>query len=81
MPSSNLDILAYDRTPLGMLCLRRRRLLHEPGSTVTEITLDHEFLMSSYYTSSERALASIALETHGGQDLNILIGYFLLKDR
>lgn len=74
MSLSNLEILAYEPTPLGMLCLRRRKLLHEPGTTVTEITLNHEFLMSSYYTDSERALASKALTMHGGRSLNILIG-------
>jgi len=33
-----------------------------------------EFLMSSYYTDSERALSTIALTMHGGKDLNILVG-------
>jgi len=74
MTKSNLEILAYEQTPLGLLCLRRRQPLHEPETTVTEITLNHEFLMSSYYTDSERALSTIALQMHGGKDLNILIG-------
>ncbi len=74
MTASNLEILAYEQTSLGMLCLRRRRPLHEPETLVTEITLNHEFLMSSYYTASERALAAIALEMHGGKDVNVLIG-------
>ncbi|MBZ0167592.1 MAG: spermidine synthase [Candidatus Omnitrophica bacterium] len=74
MTTSNLEILAYEETPLGKLCLRRRRPLHEPETTVTEITLNHEFLMSSYYTDSERALASVALQMHGGKNLDILIG-------
>jgi spermidine synthase len=72
--ASNLEILAYEETPLGALCLRRRQLLHEPGTMVTEITLNQEFLMSSYYTASERALSSFALRMRGGKDLNILIG-------
>lgn len=74
MTPENFEILAYDQTPLGMLCLRRRRSLNDPGVTVTEITLNHEFLMSSYYTDSERALANIALEMHAGKNLNVLIG-------
>ncbi len=74
MSSSNLEILAYEATPLGPLCLRRRRLLNAPGTTVTETTLNHEFLMSSYYTDSERALASTAVQMHGGENLDILIG-------
>lgn len=74
MNAGNLEILAYEDTPLGVLCLRRRRPLQEPQTTVTEITLNHEFLMSSYYTDSERALASIAVAMHGGEDLRVLIG-------
>lgn len=57
-----------------MLCLRRRSLLSDPGTVVTEITLNHEFLMSSYNTASERALATIAVDMHGGTDLDVLVG-------
>ncbi len=74
MAASNITILACEDTPLGLLCLRKRDLLNEPGVTVTEITLNHEFLMSSYHTESERALASVALKMHGGKDLDVLIG-------
>lgn len=70
----NIEILAYEDTPLGPLCLRRRRLLADPGIVVTEVTLDHEFLMSSRNTASERALSSSALAMHGGADLEVLIG-------
>jgi spermidine synthase len=70
----SFEILAYDDTPLGPLCLRRRELLGRPGTVVTEVTLDHEFLMSSYITDSERALARIALAMHGGQQLDVLVG-------
>lgn len=72
--ASNLEILAYEQTPLGILCLRRRELLSMPGTVVTEITLDHEFLMSSFHTESERALSQIAVEFHGGKNLKVLIG-------
>ena len=74
MSPSNFEILAYDDTPLGMLYLRRRELLNEPGTLVTEVTLNHEFLMSSLHTDSERALASVALEMNAGQNLNVMIG-------
>ena len=59
MSKSNLEILAYDPSPLGLLCLRRRELLSDPGTIVTEVTLNHEFLMSSLITDSERALANL----------------------
>jgi spermidine synthase len=74
MTPSNLEILAYETTPLGDLGLRRRELLSSPGTIITEITLDHQLLMSSYITVSERALADEALARHPGRDLSILVG-------
>ncbi len=74
MSPINFEILAYDDTPLGPLCLRRRELLAEPGTVVTEVSLNHEFLMSSYNTASERALASVALEMVPGDGLDVLVG-------
>lgn len=74
MSASNIKILAYEVTSLGPLCLRRRELLNQPGTVVTEVTLNHEFLMSSYNTASERALASQALEMVNGRDLQVLVG-------
>jgi spermidine synthase len=71
---SNIEILASAESALGMLCLRQRELLSEPGTMVTEITLDHEFLMSSYSTASERALARCALDMHAGRGLKVLVG-------
>jgi len=74
MSPSNLQILGYETTPLGYLCLRRRELLSRPGIVITEITLDHELLMSSHTTVSERALADEALARHPGHDLSVLVG-------
>jgi spermidine synthase len=74
MSPSNLEILAWEPTTLGLLCLRRRELLSRPGTIITEITLDHELLMSSYVTASERALAEEALARHDGRDLAVLVG-------
>lgn len=70
----NLQILGYEDTPLGPLCLRRRELLSQPGVMVTEVTLNHEFLMSSYNTDSERILSNRSVEIHGGQSLSALVG-------
>lgn len=69
-----LQILAYEETPLGVLCLRQRCRPEAPDSWLTEITLDHEFLMSSLHTDSERALARLALERLGGEGRSVLIG-------
>jgi len=74
MSDSKLEILAYEPSPLGLLCLRRRELLSQPGTIVTEVTLNHEFLMSSLYTNSERALARIAIQMQSGDDLRVLVG-------
>ena len=73
MAKSNVEFLAYEQTPLGALCLRRRELLSQPGVSVTEVTLNHEFLMGSLYTDSERALSRIAIEMHGGDQLRVMV--------
>lgn len=74
MTPSNLEILAYEPSPLGMLCLRRRELLSQPGTFVTEVTLNHEFLMSSLYTDSEQTLTRSAVAMHSGSELRVLVG-------
>lgn len=73
MSRSNLEILAYEATSLGDLCLRRRELLSRPGTVITEITLDHQLLMSSHNTVSERALSAEALDRHAGAELSVLV--------
>ena len=74
MSKVNLEILAYEPSPLGLLCLRRREVLARPGTFVTEVTLNHEFLMSSYNTDSERAISNRAVELHEGSQLTALVG-------
>ena len=74
MNTPSLEILESVETTLGLLCLRRRELLSRPGTIVTEVTLDHEFLMSSYNTASEDALASLGIQWHGGDGLSVLVG-------
>jgi spermidine synthase len=61
------EVLAAEETELGLIWLRER------GGAV-EISLDHEFLMSSATTDSERALSSCALAWHGGDALHALVG-------
>ena len=70
----NFKVLAYEETPLGILCLRERLTLSEPQCWVTEVTLNHEFLMSSLHTDSERALAKFAIDLVDGKDLQVLVG-------
>jgi spermidine synthase len=68
------EIVAYESSPIGMICLRRRESSVAPSGFVTEITLDHRFLMSSAVTDSERALAFHALAMHEGRTLQVLVG-------
>jgi hypothetical protein len=58
------EILDWTETPLGPLCLRRRELLGRRGVLVTEVTLDHEMLMSSLHTVSEEAQATRGIALH-----------------
>jgi spermidine synthase len=54
-----------------VLILRRRSA---PVPDVIELTLEHQFLMSSAVTVSERELATRAIAMHGGSDLDVMIG-------
>jgi spermidine synthase len=68
------EYLAAEETPLGLIALRRQPLPSDPDTLVTEITLDHRFLMSSHTAASERQLAELALDLHGGTELDVLVG-------
>jgi spermidine synthase len=72
---SKFEILDWVDTPIGTLGLRRRELLGHPGVVVTEVTIDHEMLMSSLNTTSEEELARRALALHPeGAALSVLVG-------
>jgi spermidine synthase len=72
--AQGFEVIAAEETPLGLIWLRERALASEPGGVVAEISLDHEFLMSSATTDSERALSSRAIALHGGGALRALVG-------
>jgi spermidine synthase len=65
------EVLEHAESPIGVLILRRRI---EPVPDVIELTLEHQFLMSSAVTVSERELATRAIAMHGGTDLEVVIG-------
>lgn len=65
------EVIDHAESPLGVFILRRRTL---PVDGVLELTLEHQFLMSSAITISERELAMRAIAMHGGSDLDVLIG-------
>lgn len=65
--------LAYAKTAMGLLSLRRRREL-ALDIDVYEIKLDDDFLMSSLFTASEIALARFGLAAVSGTSLQIMVG-------
>jgi spermidine synthase len=65
------EVIEHAESPLGVLILRRRTA---PVPDVIELTLEHQFLMSSAVTVSECELATRAIAMHGGTDLDVLIG-------
>jgi spermidine synthase len=71
--SSLFEVLDYRPTPIGALCLRRRREL-VLGVDVFEIKLGDEFLMSSLFTVSEIALARLGLAAAPGESLDVVVG-------
>jgi spermidine synthase len=72
--TENLEVVACEESPIGLICLWRRELPEEPGTIATDITLDHAMLMSSCNSASERALAASGLRWHDGRDLTVLVG-------
>jgi spermidine synthase len=65
------EVLDHAESPFGVLILRRRTA---PVPGVIELALDHQFLMSSAVTDSERELATRAIALHGGTDLDVMVG-------
>lgn len=65
--------LDWQETPLGEISLRRRYDLTAQAD-VYEVRLGEEYLMSSLFTTAERALATLALEGLEGERLRVLVG-------
>ncbi len=67
------EVLDWQDTLLGPISLRRRV---EPSLQVEvyEVKLGDEFLMSSLFTASERALADLGLRATPGESLDVLVG-------
>ena len=65
--------LDFRPTAIGVLSLRRRRLLAS-GRDVYEIKLGDEFLMSSAFTVAEIELARLGLAPLAGTGLDVVVG-------
>ncbi len=68
-----VEELAYHKTPLGELTLRRRTEARLQNIDVFEVKLGDEYLMSSLFTESERQLAQLGLAGLEGE-LDVVIG-------
>jgi spermidine synthase len=71
--SRAFEEIDHQSTPLGEISLRRRL---EPVLQVDvwEVKLGDEFLMSSLFTASEEAVATLGLEACVGNDLDVVVG-------
>ena len=65
--------LAYHKTPLGELTLRRRTETLLGDTEAYEVKLGDEYLMSSLFTESEVQLARLGLDGLEG-DLDVVVG-------
>lgn len=68
-----IEELAYHKTPLGELILRRRRETLLQNKEVFEVKLGEEFLMSSLFTEGEKELSNLGLAGLEGE-LDVLVG-------
>lgn len=68
-----VEELAYHKTNLGELTLRRRTEPLLQNTEVFEVKLGDEYLMSSLFTESERQLAHLGLAGLEG-DLDVVVG-------
>jgi spermidine synthase len=69
-----LEMLDYQKTPLGTLMLRRRKMTQLDDTIVYEVILNDEFLMSSLFHEAEEALAKWGLDAAGEGPLDVVVG-------
>jgi hypothetical protein len=66
--------LDYQKTPLGELILRRRKVPLLGDLEVYEVKLDESFLMSSLFHTVEVALANLGLDELEAGDWDVVVG-------
>ena len=72
--SVNFEELDYQKTDLGELSLRRRRMPSLEGIDIFEIKLNESFLMSSLFNKVEIALADLSLAELEGSNFDVVVG-------
>jgi spermidine synthase len=71
--SLNYQELDFQKTPLGDLMLRRRRLI-QLGIDIYEVKLGEDFLMSSLFHEAESQLARLGLGVLKKEKLDVVVG-------
>jgi len=72
--SRDFEELDYQKTPLGELILRRRRLRSLGGMEIYEVKLGEAFLMSSLFHEVEEKLAHFGLGELEGKSWDVVVG-------
>src|SRR5205823_14036832 len=72
--SRDFEELDYQKTPLGELILRRRKMLSLGGIEIYEVKLGDAFLMSSLFHAVEEALARFGLGELKGDQWDVVVG-------
>jgi len=72
--SRDFEELDYQKTALGELILRRRRMLSLGGIEIYEVKLGDAFLMSSLFHAVEEALAHFGLSELKGVGWDVVVG-------
>jgi spermidine synthase len=72
--SRDFEELDYQKTALGDLILRRRRMLSLGGLEIYEVKLGEAFLMSSLFHEVEEALAHYGLGDLKGERWEVVVG-------
>ncbi|MBF9018550.1 MULTISPECIES: spermidine synthase [unclassified Oceanispirochaeta] len=72
--SLNYEELDFQKTPIGDLMLRRRRMLQLGNTDIYEVKLGEHFLMTSLFHESESQLSVIGLGETDKKELDIVVG-------